>query len=56
MRPHDTSREAHDFQIQGYRRMSLAQKAERVGADRVAARAGGGMNESVAPTPANVAS
>jgi hypothetical protein len=30
MRPHDTSQEAHEFQIRGYRRMDAGQKAELV--------------------------
>ena len=30
MRPHDTSQEAHEFQIRGYRRMDAGQKARLV--------------------------
>ena len=30
MRPHDTRQEAHEFQIRGYRRMDITQKAELV--------------------------
>ena len=38
MRPFDTNPEAHAFQIGGYRRMSLAQKAELVAQVSEAAR------------------
>jgi hypothetical protein len=38
MRPHETSQEAHDFQIRGYRRMEAGQKAELVAELSVAMR------------------
>lgn len=39
MRPRDTSAEAHDFQLRGYRRMTLPEKAELIAQMSEAARA-----------------